>query len=181
MERLHHNSYGFGSELPEFPQGNSGTQQPTTGQDPWPGAAAFYATEAYMGLSRYDLQQDAAAFNNYGDDQLQMPRTNLIFRPINGSYRNDHERLLMLEQKLLGDTNDTNMITTPSPHFNPIHHLRVSLISYYSDTDIDYLANLLSAGLAECVCCISFCQHECVRAASCSSKWKRCWIEQDED
>ncbi|XP_057768840.1 myb family transcription factor RLI1-like [Salvia miltiorrhiza] len=137
MERLNH-SYGFAttfaSELPEFPQNSGAQQQP----DPWPAdaivsrigstAAAFYATEAHMGLSRYDLQENAATFNSC--DQFgrsifvdPSPPKNLIFRPNHLSDQNEH--LLILQEKLLGDIDDASMIS-PSPPFNPIHDLRGS-------------------------------------------------------
>ncbi|KAH6772097.1 myb-like HTH transcriptional regulator family protein [Perilla frutescens var. frutescens] len=169
MEGVQH-SYGFPngfpSQLPDFPQ-NPGTQSAPGGifnplesgqnvsqqQSFWPNNtmigrigspnAAFYAAEAYMGLSRYDLQENNTTFKNptpqsgmsfFGDSAPQTDQiSNSQYISHNGSYRNDpfscrlseNEQLLILREKLLGDLDDTDM-RSPSPPFNPNQDLHVS-------------------------------------------------------
>lgn len=102
-------------------------------------AAAFCATEACMGFSSYDLQENGTKFSSFDRVGMifQQPSYSYHHPPQisrnsvipSGLYRNDlseKDRLLILEEKLLGDAGDTNMIS-PSPTFDPFHDIRVSL------------------------------------------------------
>lgn len=120
MEGMQH-SYGFASDLPDFPQ-NPGTHHSAPGlggvldpmelgqivsrqHAPWPAnpmigrvvspAPAFYATEVYMGLSRHDfsLNNNNNNTNSFFGDSSS---TNQHIRPNNGSYR--HDPLIMLSE-----------------------------------------------------------------------------------
>ncbi|KAH6811939.1 myb-like HTH transcriptional regulator family protein [Perilla frutescens var. frutescens] len=138
MEGVQH-SYGFPngfpSQPPDIPQ-NLGAQSAPGGSLTRSPNAAFYAAEAYMGLSRYDFQENNTTFKNptpqsgmsfFGDSAPQTDQisNSQYIRP-NGSYRNDpfsrrlseNEQLLILKEKLLGDLDDTDM-RSPSPPFDP--------------------------------------------------------------
>ncbi|KAL1569364.1 myb family transcription factor PHL13-like isoform X2 [Salvia divinorum] len=129
MERLNQSSgfatTSFASEAAEFSQ-NSGTQQPP---NLWPAdamisrigstAADFYATEAHMGLLRYDLQENTATYDEFGRSFIPQTQMPTVFRA-NDLSQNEH--LLFIEEKLLGEVDDTNTIRQSSP-FNPIHGL----------------------------------------------------------
>lgn len=151
MEQRYHHSYGYALEqLPQFHE-----NQFELGHVPLPcntmisrvgssssssSAAAFYAAEACMGLpsSRYDLQENETRFSSF-DQQVQQPVSyhhqtqtsrNTFIRPNSSLCRNDlseNDRLLILEEKLLGDVDGTNMIISPSPPFIPFQDFRVSL------------------------------------------------------
>ncbi|KAG6397269.1 hypothetical protein SASPL_143435 [Salvia splendens] len=130
MERLNQSSgfaTTFASEVPEFSQ-NLGTQHQQA--NIWPvdamisrigsTAAAFYATEAHMGLSRYDLQE--TNYDQFGRSFIPQTQMPTVLRA-NDPSQNEH--LLFIEEKLQGGVNDTNAIRQ-SPPFNPIHGVHAS-------------------------------------------------------
>ncbi|XP_042020138.1 myb family transcription factor PHL13-like isoform X2 [Salvia splendens] len=138
MERLNQSSgfaTTFASEVPEFSQ-NLGTQQQAS---LWPAdamisrigstAAAFYATEAHMGLSRYDLQENTANYDQFGRSIIPQTQMPTVFRA-NDLSQNEH--LLFIEEKLLGEVNDTNTIRQ-SPPFNPIHGVHNVAVSHFAN------------------------------------------------
>ncbi|XP_047968168.1 protein PHR1-LIKE 1-like [Salvia hispanica] len=127
MERLNQNSgfaTAFASEVPEFSQQQQANLWPVDAMISRIGstAAAFYATEAHMGLSRYDLQENAANYDQFGRSIIPQTQMPTVFRA-NDLSQNEH--LLFIEEKLLGEVDDTNTIRQ-SPPFNPIHRVHAS-------------------------------------------------------
>lgn len=147
-ERLLHHSYDYafdqnqlellGNQIP-LPPSNTMISRVGSSSSAAAAAAAFCATEACMGFSSYDLQENDTKFSSFDRVGMifqqpsysyhhppQISRNSLI---PSGLYRNDlseKDHLLILEEKLLGDAGDTNMIS-PSPTCDPFHDFRVSL------------------------------------------------------